>query len=65
MKNYLFVILLFFSTIASAIPAKRVKQTITLPDGSKREVVLRGDESFHYLQDASGLMNRERIDTAI
>lgn len=54
MKNYLFVILLFFSTIASAIPAKRVKQTITLPDGSKREVVLRGDESFHYLQDASG-----------
>ena len=35
--------------MAMAVPAKRVKRTIKLEDGSVKEVVLRGDERVHFL----------------
>ena len=52
-------ILVFFSAIltlsASAVPAMRgIKRVITLDDGSKIEVELRGDEYVHYWQAEDG-----------
>lgn len=43
------------SAVAMAIPAKPIKKTIKLSDGTVREVVLRGDENIHFYQDAEGL----------
>lgn len=40
------------SSAVMAAPALRVKRTITLSDGSKKEVVLCGDENFHFYLDA-------------
>lgn len=40
--------------MAMAVPAKRVKRTITLGDGCVKEVVLRGDERVHFYEDADG-----------
>lgn len=37
-----------------AVPAKRIKKTITLADGTTREVVLRGDEHVHFYQAEDG-----------
>ena len=44
--------LLMISATAMAVPAKRMKKTIILADGTKKEVVLVGDENMHYYQDA-------------
>lgn len=44
--------LLMVSTAAMAVPAKRVKKTITLANGTQKEVVLVGDENMHYYVDA-------------
>ena len=46
----LFVLLLWAS--AWAVPAKRVRKTITLADGSRKEVVLVGDENVHFYLDS-------------
>lgn len=46
--------LMLVSAAAMAVPAKRVKKTITLNDGSRVEVTLRGDEYAHYLQAQDG-----------
>lgn len=40
--------LLLVSIITMAIPARRVKKTITLKDGTAVEVILQGDENVHY-----------------
>ena len=46
---------LFFSIVASAIPAKKgVKQTITLVNGTKVSVELKGDEHVHWWQTNDG-----------
>ncbi len=37
-----------------AVPAKRIKKTITLADGTTREVVFRGDEHVHFYQAEDG-----------
>ena len=44
--------LLMISSIALAIPAQHVKKTITLADGSQKEVVMMGDENLHFYVDA-------------
>jgi len=44
--------LLMVSTAAMAVPAKRVKKTITLANGTQKEVLLIGDENMHYYVDA-------------
>ena len=46
------VCLLMLSTVALAVPAKRVKKTITLADGTKKELTLVGDENMHFYVDA-------------
>ena len=50
-KYILAVCLLLVSATAMAVPAKRVKKTITLTDGTQKEVVLVGDENLHYYLD--------------
>ena len=46
--------LLMISASAWAVPALRVKKTITLADGTKTEVTLVGDENIHFYVDANG-----------
>ena len=46
--------LLMISASAWAVPARRVKKTVTLTDGTKKEVTLVGDENIHFYTDADG-----------
>lgn len=55
MKRYFLTLLaLCMTTVLLAIPAKRVKRTITLTDGSQVTATFGGDEYLHYYTDASG-----------
>ena len=58
----LFACSLFFCMWALAVPAKRVKRTLTLADGTQKEVVLQGDEYVHYYADADGNVYTESAD---
>ena len=67
-KTVMTVCLLMVSTIALAVPAQRVRKTITLADGTKKEVTLAGDENMHfyvdadknvYVMDANGVYQRK------
>ena len=53
----IFLYLLFFISSFSvfAIPAKRSVNTVFQKDGSKLEVILKGDESFHFFSTTDGL----------
>ncbi len=51
MKHILAILLLLISSTALAIPAQRIKKTITLSDGTQKQVVLVGDENLHYYID--------------
>lgn len=44
-----------------AIPARRTAVKVTLPDGTKREVVIRGDERCHWLETPDGQSVGERV----
>lgn len=59
MRYPIFLLLILISTSILAVPARRVKKTIQLPDGSIKRVELRGDEFSHYLQDEEGCLYRE------
>lgn len=50
--NSMAALLLTVSATAMAVPAKRITKTITLADGTKKEVVLMGDENKHFYVDA-------------
>lgn len=52
MKHILTLCLLLLSTSVLAIPAQRIKKTITLADGTQKQVMLVGDENMHYYLDA-------------
>ena len=52
MKNILAFCILMISVMAMAVPAKRVKKTITLADGTQKELMLVGDENMHFYMDA-------------
>ena len=56
MKRILTILSLIIVTVAVlAIPAKHgVKKTITLADGTQKQVTLVGDEHLHYFVDAEG-----------
>lgn len=55
MKKHLLLLALFLvSSLAHSIPAKRLKKTITLADGTKVEAVLRGDENVHFYSAGDG-----------
>ena len=46
---------------ASAVPAKRgVKRTVTLGDGTKVELTLRGDEHYKFYTSSDGFAYREK-----
>ena len=54
-KCLFFVLLLFISTVAGAVPAKRGQwTTLTLADGQQVKATLMGDEHLHYWQDERG-----------
>lgn len=54
MRKLLSISLLFLATFAFAVPARRVKKTINLADGTQRVVTLSGDEFNHYYQAEDG-----------
>ena len=45
-----------------AIPARRVVRTVTQPDGTTLEVVLQGDETFHFYTTVDGKPVRQDAD---
>lgn len=51
-KQFLAVCLLMTSVFAWAVPAQRIKRTITLADGTQKQVMLMGDENIHYYIDS-------------
>ena len=53
-RRLLPVLLSFVATGMLAVPAKRVKKTLTLADGSTVEAVLSGDENVHYYTATDG-----------
>ncbi len=48
--------------LAWAVPAKRLKKTITLTNGNKVEVTFTGDEHIHFYQDGEGRNYRSCAD---
>lgn len=55
MRNLLLFCFLLLSIASFAVPAKKgVKQTITLSDGTRVSVELKGDEHAHWWQSADG-----------
>jgi len=56
MKKILSLLVLALMAVsASAIPAKRVVKTVTQADGTTLQVVLQGDETFHFMSTTDGL----------
>lgn len=53
---------MLMAAMVMAMPAKPVKRTIQLSDGSQVEVTLRGDEHFHFYQSDAGDCYREMGD---
>ena len=55
MRYFFAVCLLMISASIMAVPAKRIKKTITLADGTHKEVMLIGDENIHYYLDDNNI----------
>ena len=53
-RRLLPVLLSFVAMGMMAVPAKRVKKTLVLADGTTVEAVLTGDENVHYYTAADG-----------
>lgn len=63
MKSTLLIFIsLLVSLSVAAVPAKRIKRTITLTDGSKIETVFRGDENVHFFEAEDGSRYQEVSD---
>lgn len=62
-RTALMAILSFVVSAMMAIPAKREWRTVTQPDGTKLEVMLVGDENFHYYvtRDDVALVERDGV----
>lgn len=59
MKKFLMIWFLLIVSLGGtlrAIPAKRVVQTVTQPDGTTLDIILQGDENFHYTTTTDGIM---------
>ena len=54
-KLNLFILLSVLAIEVMAVPAKRVVKTITQSDGTQLDVMLRGDESFHFYSTTDGI----------
>lgn len=65
-KLYLMLSMLFaFGTAANAVPAKRLQKVITLANGAKVSVELRGDEYLSWWEGADGTAYRATADDAV
>ena len=53
-KGLLGIVLGMMATAVMAVPAKRTVRTVVQSDGTKIDICLRGDESFHYFATADG-----------
>ena len=65
MKRLLLIglVLLMACMTADAVPAKPVKKTVTLRDGSTVELTLQGDEFFKFYAGSDGFAYRESMGT--
>jgi M6 family metalloprotease-like protein len=55
MRRNLFLLFYWGVTIcAMAVPARPVSKTVCMVDGTRQEVILRGDESFHFYTTPEG-----------
>ena len=64
-KFYLMLSMLFaFGTAANAVPAKKLQKVITLANGAKVSVELRGDEYLSWWEGADGTAYRATADDA-
>lgn len=65
-KFYLMLSMLFaFGTAANAVPAKKLQKVITLANGAKVSVELRGDEYLSWWEGADGTAYRAAADDAV
>lgn len=65
-KFYLMLSMLFaFGTAANAVPAKKLQKVITLANGAKVSVELRGDEYLSWWEGADGIAYRATADDAV
>ena len=65
-KFYLMLSMLFaFGTAANAVPAKKLQKVITLANGAKVSVELRGDEYLSWWEGADGTAHRATADDAV
>lgn len=65
-KFYLMLSMLFaFGTAANAVPAKKLQKVITLANGAKVSVELRGDEYLSWWKGADGTAYRATADDAV
>lgn len=53
-KLFLFLLFGIYTLAAAAVPAKRVRQTLTLADGSKVEATMMGNETLHFYKTDDG-----------
>lgn len=58
-KLFMFMAALVMAQMATAIPAKRVVRTVSQPDGTTLQVMLRGDETFHFYTTPDGIHMRQ------
>lgn len=64
MQRSLFLLLLHFVCLSIlAVPARPGRRLVTLPDGTSREVIIRGDEHCHWLETPDGLPVGQRVNT--
>ena len=65
-KFYLMLSMLFaFGTAANAVPAKKLQKVITLANGAKVSVELRGDEYLSWWEGVDGTAYRATADDAV
>ncbi len=62
MKNLLISLFLLLSLSMLAVPARRVRKIITLPDGTERQTTLVGDENMHFFRSDDGTLYSETGD---
>ena len=61
-RLFCLLILLSYSTISIAVPAKPTPITVTQPDGSTLSIIIRGDEKFHYRTTIDGYLIQKAND---
>ncbi len=55
-KSFTLILMLAFTVVASAVPAKRVWKTYQQSDGAELRLMLQGDENLHYFKTSDGMV---------